>query len=405
VVYVIAYFAMYVALLTPVMSTLALKVEELTPATKEQSLGLVMGVGAFFAFVANPIAGALSDRTVSKLGMRRPWLIWGIAGGAAGLAAIALANQLWLVVVGWAVAQGCCNATQAALQAILPDQVPERVRAKVSGWLGTAQNVAPLVGIGLAAAFSKAGLPISWMVIVPAAIGVAGILALAAVLKDRHLDPKDRPPFHLWPFVKSFWVFSRANADFTWAWLGRFFIFLAFASYNTYQLYYLQARFGWEAGQALSWQLRLMVAQVVALTLAASIGGVISDRTGKRKIFVIVAAVAAGIGLGLLALAQSPGLLWVAVSFWGVGFGAYLAVDLALVTDVLPHAETEAAKNMGVFNIANALPQSLAPAVAPAVLALGATEAVPENYSSLFAVAAVCAIIGAVTTMFIRGAK
>jgi MFS family permease len=397
---------MYVALLTPIMSTLAVKVGDLVDADgRVAALSLVMGVGAFFAFVANPIAGALSDRTTSKMGMRRPWLIWGVLGGAVGLVLIALGTQLWQVIVGWAIAQGSFNGAQAALQAILPDQIAEKMRAKVSGWLGTAQNVAPLVGIGLAAWFSAAKLPTSLMIIVPAAIGVVGVLLLAFVLKDRQLPPSQCPPFHLGKFIKSFWVFSRANADFTWAWLGRFFIFLAFASYNGYQVYFLQSRFDFNQTDALEWQLKLMVVQVIALTLAASLGGAISDKTGRRKIFVIVASVLAGVGLTIFAFAQSPELLYVAVVFWGLGFGAYLAVDLALVTDVLPQAETEAAKNMGVFNIANALPQSLAPAIAPAFLAIGATTTAPENYASLFLIAAVFAIIGAATTMFIRGAR
>jgi MFS family permease len=403
---VAAYLAMYVALLTPVMSTLAIKVSDLVGNDgRVASLSLVMGVGAFFAFVANPIAGALSDRTTAKLGMRRPWLIWGVLGGGVGLVLIGVATQLWMVVVGWALAQGCFNAAQAALQAILPDQIAERMRAKVSGWLGAAQNVAPLVGIGLATAFASAKLPTAWMIIAPAGIGVAGVLTLAFTLKDRRLAKSDCPPFHLPRFLRSFWVFSRKNLDFTWAWVGRFFIFLAFASYNGYQLYYLQSRFGWEEAQTLEWQLKLMVVQVIALTVAASAGGAISDRTGRRKVFVIVAAVLAGVGLALLAVAHNPNLLYVAVTFWGLGFGAYLAVDLALVTDVLPQAETEAAKNMGVFNIANALPQSLAPAIAPAFLAIGATADAPENYASLFVVAAVFAVVGAATTMFIRGAR
>ncbi|MDR2566074.1 MAG: MFS transporter [Bifidobacteriaceae bacterium] len=404
--YVVAYLTMYIALMTPVMSTLAVKVGSLTTDSgKVVALSLVTGVGAFFAFVANPIAGALSDRTTSKLGMRRPWLFGGVLGGAVGLAIIGLATQIWMVVVGWAIAQGCFNATQAALQAILPDQIPERMRAKVSGWLGVAQNVAPLIGIALAFWFADAGLPISLMIIVPAVLGVAGVFTLAFLLKDRVLRPEEATPFQMFSFLKSFWVSPKQFPDFAWAWLGRFLIFFGFASYNNYQVYFLQDRFGYSAAQALSWQLRLMVVQAVMLTLAAAIGGQLSDRTGRRKIFVIIAAVLAGLGLAVFAIAESPLVLYYGAGLWGLGLGAYLAVDIALVTDVLPNARTEAAKNLGVFNIANALPQSLAPAVAPAFLAIGATTAMSANYTSLFLVAAVFALAGAATTMFIRGAK
>lgn len=95
-------------------------------------------------------------------------------------------------------------------------------------------------------------------------------------------------------------------------------------------------------------------------------------------------------------------MLHLGASLFGAGLGAYFAVDLALVTDVLPNAETEAAKNMGVFNIANALPQSVAPALAPAFLAIGAGG---SNYTALFAISAVVVALGAVATLFIRGAR
>jgi MFS family permease len=403
---VIAYLTMYVALMTPVMSTLAVKVGSLTTDSgKVVALSLVTGVGAFFAFVANPIAGALSDRTTSRLGMRRPWLFGGVVGGALGLTIIGLATHIWMVVAGWAIAQGCFNATQAALQAILPDQIPQRMRAKVSGWLGVAQNVAPLIGVALAFWFADAGLPISLMIIVPAALGVAGVFALAFILKDRVLPPDQAPQFKMGAFIKSFWVSPKQFPDFAWAWLGRFMIFFGFASYNNYQIYFLQDRFGYTAAEALNWQLRLMIVQAIMLTAAAAIGGQLSDRSGRRKIFVIIAAVLAGLGLAVFAVARSPETLYYGAGLWGLGLGAYLAVDIALVTDVLPNAHTEAAKNLGVFNIANALPQSLAPAVAPVFLSIGASAAMPANYTSLFLVATVFALVGAATTMFIRGAK
>ena len=176
-----------------------------------------------------------------------------------------------------------------------------------------------------------------------------------------------------------------------------------FASYTTYQFYFLQDRFGFDVPTALGWQLVLMVLQAVALTAAALIGGWLSDRVGRRKIFVVVATILTGIGLSVFALAPQPEVLVIAAVLFGAGFGAYLAVDLALVTDVLPNRETEAAKNMGVFNIANALPPSLVPALAPLVLAIGADGS--ANYAALFVLGGVLAVLGAISTMFIRGAR
>ena len=80
----------------------------------------------------------------------------------------------------------------------------------------------------------------------------------------------------------------------------------------------------------------------------------------------------------------------------GLGFGLYAAVDLALVADVLPNP-ADVAKDLGVFNIAGALPFTVAPAIAPAILAIG-----DGSYSLLYAVAGVSAIIGAIAILPVR---
>jgi hypothetical protein len=77
----------------------------------------------------------------------------------------------------------------------------------------------------------------------------------------------------------------------------------------------------------------------------------------------------------------------------------YMAVDLALVADVLPDKDN-IAKDLGVFNIAGALPFALAPAVAPAILSVDG-----GNYGVLYAVAGVCAIVGAFSILPVRGVR
>jgi len=83
----------------------------------------------------------------------------------------------------------------------------------------------------------------------------------------------------------------------------------------------------------------------------------------------------------------------------GLGFGMYMAVDLALVVDVLPDP-TQAAKDLGALNIAGALPFSFAPAVATAILAASG-----GRYGVLFTVAGVCAVCGALAILPIRNVR
>jgi MFS family permease len=86
----------------------------------------------------------------------------------------------------------------------------------------------------------------------------------------------------------------------------------------------------------------------------------------------------------------------VGMAIGGLGFGVYMAVDLALVADVLPD-KTNAAKDLGVLNIAGALPYTVAPAIAPVILVIGG-----GSYGVLYAFAGVCAIIGGLAILPVK---
>ncbi len=102
-----------------------------------------------------------------------------------------------------------------------------------------------------------------------------------------------------------------------------------------------------------------------------------------------------GLALFVVAIASNFNGFLVGMAISGLGFGVYVAVDLALVVDVL-HDTHNAAKDLGVFNIAGALPFSIAPAIAPAILAIGG------SYGVLYAVAGLCAIIGAFAVLPVK---
>ena len=136
--------------------------------------------------------------------------------------------------------------------------------------------------------------------------------------------------------------------------------------------------------------------RVVAEGDRGSDGGRLPDRTGRRKIFVLTASIVYGLALFVIAIASDFNGFLVGMAMSGLGFGVYVAVDLALVVDVLP-GRRSAAKDLGVFNIAGALPFSIAPAIAPAILAVGG-----GSYGVLYTVAGLCAIIGAAAILPVR---
>jgi MFS family permease len=136
----------------------------------------------------------------------------------------------------------------------------------------------------------------------------------------------------------------------------------------------------------------------IALVITAKLGGWLSDRMLNRKVFVIGSTAVFAVGLILLAHTTTVPMFYVVEAIMGAAYGVYVAVDTALVVDVLPNPD-DAAKDLGVLNIANALPQSLAGAVGAFLLGLGA---VGNNYTALFWGAGVIAVLGALTILPVR---
>ncbi|WP_199240334.1 MFS transporter [Kribbella orskensis] len=381
-------------LIAPLLVTLALKVNSLVGIERApNSLALVAGVGSLVAMVGNPFFGKVSDRTSSSLGMRRPWMVIGLIGGSLGVLVVALAPTIAVVLIGWCIAQLFFNALLAAQVAVLPDQVPTIQRGMVSGVLGICVPIASVSGTFLVRLFT--GNQVA-MFLVPCAIGGFFILLFAIVLKDRLLSRADRPAWSLREFVGTFYVNPRTSPDFAWAFAGRFLFVLAYAFLVTYQAYYLLEKLG-SAEEDVPGQIFLgTLTQSTFIVAASLIGGRLSDRSGRRKIFVMVASIVFGLGLFAVAVAGDFNGFLVGMAISGLGFGLYMAVDLALVADVLPDQDNTA-KDLGVFNIAGALPFSVGPAIAPLILAINGA-----GYGILYAVAGICAIVGAFAILPVR---
>jgi MFS family permease len=395
--YTVAFMSTSLVVLAPLLVTLALKIDSLVGIEEAPSrLALVTGLGALLAMVGNPFFGKMSDRTSSQWGMRRPWMVIGLAGGSLGTLLVAVAPTIAVVLVGWCTAQLSFNALLAALVAVLPDQVPVAQRGMVSGVLGVCVPIASVSGTFLVQLFAGNQLA---MFLVPCGVGGFFILLFAVTLKDRRLAKADKPAWSLREFASTFYVNPRKSPDFAWAFASRFLFVLAYAFLVTYQTYYLLDRIG-SAEADVPHQVFLgTLAQSGFVVAASLIGGRLSDRTGRRKIFVLVAAIVYGMAIFVVAAASNFNGFLVGMAISGLGFGMYVAVDLALVADVLPDNDN-AAKDLGVFNIAGALPFSVAPAIAPAILAIGS-----GSYGVLYAVAGVCAIIGAVAILPVKGVR
>ena len=185
--YTVAYMSTSLLFLAPLLVTLALKVDSLVGIKQAPgSLALVAGVGALVALVGNPFFGRMSDRTASKLGMRRPWMVIGLVGGSVGILIVALAPCVPVVLAGWCIAQLFFNALLAAMVAVLPDQVPSVQRGQVSGVLGVCSPIGSVCGAFVVKLFTPSLLV---MFLAPCAIGGFFVLLFAVTLNDRRLGP------------------------------------------------------------------------------------------------------------------------------------------------------------------------------------------------------------------------
>lgn len=392
--YALSYTGGSLLFLAPLLVSLALKVNDLVGIEAAPgNLAMVTGIGSLLAIIANPLFGRLSDRTTSRSGMRRPWMLIGLAGGATGTLVVATAPNIPVVLVGWCTCQVFFNATLAAQAAVLPDQVPSHQRGLVSGFLGLSVPAASVAGTYLVQALDHS---VVLMFAAPCAVGGAAVLLFAWRLPDRRLAAQDKPPWSLRELAGTFYVSPRRDSDFGWAFLSRFLLVMAYAFLVTYQAYYLLSRVG-SAEAAVPRQVYLgTVVQSVALVAVAPLAGRISDRSGRRKVFVMGAAVTYAAALFVIAGSSTFDGYLVGMAIGGLGFGMYMAVDLALVVDVLSDP-LSAAKDLGVLNIAGALPFALAPAIAPSLLAIG-----NGSYTLLYTVAGAFAVGGALAVAPIR---
>ncbi|MFE7605308.1 MFS transporter [Brachybacterium paraconglomeratum] len=389
----------FIALMGPATVSIQIKASQLasSPAEAASITAFAVAPGALAAVIFNALGGRISDRSTSRFGRRRPWLIIGSLGMLGGLALIALAPSAALMAVGWFLAQAAGNLALAAYVASISDQLSPAQYGRASGLVGIAGNLAVMIATWLASAFAGNMLT---LFLVPGLIGMVLVLAFAFMLPEPVLR-ENRLPFNLRELALTFWRNPVKFPDFGLAWGGRFTIILASYMFTTFRLLYMENHLGLESGDAVGAVATGVTIYTVTSMVASLLAGWLSDVLGRRKILVAASILIFGVATYLLLHADTVGAFYLVEAIMGLAYGAYIVVDLALVLEVLPDRE-QAGKDMGVFNIANALPQSLAPAFGGFLLAnLGGGT----DFTALLVAALAIAVLGAAMTMLIRGVK
>jgi MFS family permease len=396
----LASLGMWMASLTPLQVSMPQQLQDITPHHKVLALALVSSVGAVTAVVATPIAGALSDRTTGSLGFgrlrgrRHRWTIGMAVLAAVSLALIARQGTVVGVAVFWGLFNVFQNGEYASLSAAIPDHVPVRQRATVSGWVGMPQALGLVVGTLLVVEVftlnTSSGLTDGYVVLAVLLV----LLAVPFVLftPDYPLDPGHGERLTLRKLLASIWISPRQYPDFGWAWLTRFLSSLAIAMGTLYLLYFLRDAVHY--AHPADGLLVLIVIYTGCVVVTAIVGGVISDRVGNRKVIVTIGGGLMAVAALLLVFAETWPAAMIAAVLFGSGFGAYLAVDQALITQVLP-AAADRAKDLGIINIAIVAPGAVGAALAGGLVTLG-------GYPLLFAGTAAVAVLASVLVWKIK---
>ncbi|MBB5633760.1 MFS family permease [Cryobacterium mesophilum] len=395
-----AWFGIWMAQLTPVQLLLPQQVEAHVISDnwvdKVVAFGIISGIAGVCALVAYPLTGALSDRTTSRFGRRRPWILAGALVFAASL--VVLGMQATMVGIGilWSLAIiGFCMLT-SALTATISDQVPVNQRGYVSGWLSAPQAVGTIVGLVLVIML---GLSQFIGYTLMAVLLIAFVLPFILRIPDAVLAPEDRPPFTMRALIAGFWISPRQFPDFGWTLLSRILVNFGNAFGTGLLLYFLQDGLGFAPGDPAQDALLILTLIYMVFVVAASLVlGRLSDRLGRRKMFVFTASALQALAALLLAFVPSFEVAWVAAGLLGLGYGCFLSVDQALATQVLPYAAARG-KDLGIMNIATTVPQALAPLLGAFIVAA------LVGFQGLFLIAAIAALVGGLAVIPVRSVR
>lgn len=389
------------ALATPLAVSLSLKVISIVPASqKESALGVVTAVGALAALFANPIFGYLSDRTRSKFGRRRPWLVFGAVAGLASAVVLAIAPNVPVLTIGWVLTQVSYNATLAALYGLLADQVPESQRSRASGIFGAFGFIGIVPAMIFAALFAKnlpvvlLGMPIVSLVV---------IVVVAALIRDPKAEVADENQNFVKRVFGPFMFNPAAVKLFTLAWIQRATFQFGYTIVGTFGLFYLIVRLGMEATHAASLASMATIVGAALNFIAAMVFGYVAARRGNYLFAILSAAVLLIVSLLLKAFTEELSVFWISTLIGGFALGLYYAVDLAVAMRTLPPGEE--GKYLGIFNVAKTLPQSLAPALAPLLFLVAGSDPVTGNEKNYMALYLVGAAVVALSLLTLPGLK
>ncbi|ASN22449.1 MFS transporter [Arthrobacter sp. YN] len=385
----LASFGASIAMMVPLSYGIAVRITELAPG-QEQMLGFITGTAQGIYLVISPIIGIWSDRTRSRFGRRAPFIFLGTGIGLAGLVVMGLAPDLLTVGAGWILGMSGWSISGAAIQNLMADKLPEKQRGSVSALTGLMTQIAPVLGIGIAYSVSSNTLLVF---VVPGVIG-ALLLALFPLIKPEGSSKNlpAVPNVTLKSVVSSYGFSIRKYPDFAWNWLGRFVFFVGLYFNTTFGTFFYAQRLDMPVREVAGVVATIGMLGVVAAAAGALLGGFLSDKLKRRRLFVSIASLLFVGGALAEAFAWSLPQLIIGAVLMQTAIAVFATVDQAIIFAILPN-RTETARYMAVVAFAQKIPSAVAPLLASVVITLGITGS-EKNYTILYLAGAALALFG-----------
>lgn len=336
---------------------------------KNTFLGVMTFAGLFIAVLYQPIAGALSDRTSTAWGRRRPYILLGIITLVFGVAGVGLAPSYAFLFITYLLMQFASNTAQGPYQALLPEMVPIERRGTASAVKNLLEITGGVVMIGVASVFitryETSGEAI-WLWLALAVIAALLCLALTITIGWVKEGPSRRllPPISLRSTIyHAFRLDFSRNRVFIWFLLSRTLVLMALATIQQFALYFFRDVVGLENPAEATFGFLGIAVAVVALGIYPA--GRLCDRFPRHKVSAVAAAVGAVGIIAIMVLPKDYHLMLIPAGIIGVALVLFATANWALAADLVVPGEE--ARYLGLANIATAGGAALARLIGPII--------------------------------------
>lgn len=350
-----------------VFNTNRLEFDHFVPTADVGTTMFLIGVGvAVVSIIIQPTVGYVSDYWVSRWGRRKPFIVFGSLLDLVFLAGIATANNVVALAAFVILLQLSTNTARGPFQGYVPDMVAEPQVGMASGMVGLMQIVGNVTGYGLVSlAVGFHSMPLAL-----AAIAAIELVSMVSVVLrvGKGLPPKPRHGKSWTAIAREAWATDiLQERSYVWLLISRLLFLGGGALLANFVLIFLGRALGMPQDEANRTQILVLAVVVIANLLAVIPASRVSDRIGRKPVIWLACAIG-GTGIAVAAVAPSVPVALVGAFLFGASAGAFLAVDWALMTDIIPRAS--AGRYMGLSNVATASATTLGLAIGGVVLDL-----------------------------------